>query len=68
MFELEIARGLNRGSFKVQLAPREAWVFERFVGTNLTAMWRWLRTGPVDAGCPQNTAKPCRLSQLSESG
>jgi len=48
-FELEIARGLNRGSFRVQLALREAWVFERFVGTNLTAMWRWLPTGPVDA-------------------
>jgi uncharacterized protein YbjT (DUF2867 family) len=29
--------------------PMPVWMFERFVGTNLTTMWRWLRTGHVDA-------------------
>jgi hypothetical protein len=24
------------------------WLFERFVGTDLTTMWRWLRTAEFD--------------------
>ena len=24
------------------------WAFERFVGTDPTTMWRWLRTGHLD--------------------
>ncbi|NUT96524.1 MAG: NmrA/HSCARG family protein [Saccharothrix sp.] len=28
--------------------PMPVWVFERFVGDDLTAMWRWLRTHPTD--------------------
>ncbi len=29
--------------------PMPVWLFERFVGTDLTTMWRWLRSGTVDA-------------------
>jgi uncharacterized protein YbjT (DUF2867 family) len=29
--------------------PMPVWLFEKFVGTDLTAMWRWLRSGTVDA-------------------
>ncbi len=36
--------------------PMPVWVFERFVGPNLTTMWRWLRTGNVDAD-PAETRK-----------
>lgn len=32
------------------------WLFERFVGTDLTTMWRWLRSGTVDAD-PTETQK-----------
>ena len=28
--------------------PMPVWAFERFVGTDLTTMWRWLRTGHFD--------------------
>ena len=28
--------------------PMPVWGFERFVGTDLTTMWRWLRTGHLD--------------------
>jgi uncharacterized protein YbjT (DUF2867 family) len=28
--------------------PMPVWLFERFVGTDLITMWRWLRTGHVD--------------------
>lgn len=28
--------------------PMPVWLFERFAGTDLTTMWRWLRTGEVD--------------------
>ncbi len=28
--------------------PLPVWLFERFVGSDLTTMWRWLRTGNVD--------------------
>jgi uncharacterized protein YbjT (DUF2867 family) len=36
--------------------PMPVWLFERFVGTDLTTMWRWLRTGHVDAD-PSETYK-----------
>jgi uncharacterized protein YbjT (DUF2867 family) len=29
--------------------PMPVWMFERFVGTDLTTMWRWLRTAHIDA-------------------
>jgi uncharacterized protein YbjT (DUF2867 family) len=29
--------------------PMPVWMFERFVSTDLTTMWRWLRTGLVEA-------------------
>jgi uncharacterized protein YbjT (DUF2867 family) len=29
--------------------PMPVWLFKRFVGTDLITMWRWLRTGHVDA-------------------
>jgi uncharacterized protein YbjT (DUF2867 family) len=29
-------------------APMPVWMFERFVGTDLTTMWRWLRTHEFD--------------------
>jgi hypothetical protein len=28
--------------------PMPVWMFERFVGSDLPMMWRWLRTGQVD--------------------
>jgi uncharacterized protein YbjT (DUF2867 family) len=28
--------------------PMPVWMFNRFVGTDLTTMWRWLRTGHID--------------------
>ena len=28
--------------------PMPIWLFQRFVGTDLTTMWRWLRTGEID--------------------
>lgn len=28
--------------------PMPVWLFKRFVGTDLTTMWRWLQTGDVD--------------------
>jgi uncharacterized protein YbjT (DUF2867 family) len=28
--------------------PMPVWMFQRFVGTDLTTMWRWLRTGYVE--------------------
>jgi uncharacterized protein YbjT (DUF2867 family) len=28
--------------------PMPVWLFEKFVGTDLTTMWRWLRTHPTD--------------------
>ncbi|RPI93389.1 MAG: NmrA/HSCARG family protein, partial [Chloroflexi bacterium] len=28
--------------------PMPVWLFHRFVGTDLTTMWKWLRTGPID--------------------
>jgi uncharacterized protein YbjT (DUF2867 family) len=28
--------------------PMPIWMFERFVGTDLTTMWRWLRTAHID--------------------
>jgi uncharacterized protein YbjT (DUF2867 family) len=28
--------------------PMPVWLFERFVGTDLTTMWRWLRTNEID--------------------
>lgn len=28
--------------------PMPVWMFERFVGTDLTTMWRWLRTGQFE--------------------
>ena len=28
--------------------PMPVWLFERFVGTDLTTMWRWLRTAEID--------------------
>jgi uncharacterized protein YbjT (DUF2867 family) len=28
--------------------PMPVWMFERFVGTDLTTMWRWLRTAEID--------------------
>jgi uncharacterized protein YbjT (DUF2867 family) len=36
--------------------PMPVWMFERFVGTNLTTMWRWLRTGDIEAD-PSETRK-----------
>ena len=32
------------------------WLFERFVGKDLTTMWRWLGTHPVSVD-PASTAK-----------
>ena len=32
------------------------WMFEKFVSTDLTTMWRWLRSGTVDAD-PSETRK-----------
>jgi len=28
--------------------PMPMWLFQRFVGTDLTTMWQWLRTGEID--------------------
>ncbi|MFI7673157.1 NmrA family NAD(P)-binding protein [Actinophytocola sp. NPDC049390] len=28
--------------------PMPVWLFEKFVGSDLTTMWRWLRTNPTD--------------------
>jgi hypothetical protein len=28
--------------------PMPVWLFERFVGTDLTTMWRWLQTKDID--------------------
>jgi uncharacterized protein YbjT (DUF2867 family) len=28
--------------------PMPVWMFQRFVGTDLTTMWQWLRTGEID--------------------
>jgi uncharacterized protein YbjT (DUF2867 family) len=36
--------------------PMPVWLFERFVGTDLTTMWRWLRSGTVHAD-PSETRK-----------
>lgn len=36
--------------------PMPIWLFERFVGTDLTTMWRWLAANPVTAD-PAATAK-----------
>jgi uncharacterized protein YbjT (DUF2867 family) len=36
--------------------PMPVWLFERFVGTDLTTMWRWLAVNPVAAD-PAATAK-----------
>ncbi|GAA1578698.1 NmrA/HSCARG family protein [Kribbella sancticallisti] len=36
--------------------PMPVWLFERFVGTDLTTMWRWLAANPVAAD-PAATAK-----------
>lgn len=30
--------------------PMPVWLFERIVGTDLTTMWRWLRTHEIDLG------------------
>jgi uncharacterized protein YbjT (DUF2867 family) len=30
--------------------PMPVWLFERFVGTDLTTMWRWLRDARIDLG------------------
>ncbi len=37
--------------------PMPVWLFERFVGTDLTTMWRWLRTGTV----PTDTSETLRI-------
>jgi uncharacterized protein YbjT (DUF2867 family) len=34
--------------------PMPVWLFERFVGTDLTTMWRWLRTAEFDLS-PETT-------------
>jgi uncharacterized protein YbjT (DUF2867 family) len=36
--------------------PMPLWMFERFVGTDLTTMWRWLRTGDVNADVAETHA------------
>ena len=36
--------------------PMPVWAFERFVGTDLTTMWRWLRTGHFDIDPSQTHA------------
>jgi uncharacterized protein YbjT (DUF2867 family) len=36
--------------------PIPVWMFERFVGTDLTTMWRWLRTAHLDVD-PEETHK-----------
>lgn len=36
--------------------PMPVWLFERFVGTDLTTMWRWLAANQVSAD-PAATAK-----------
>ena len=36
--------------------PMPVWMFEKFVSTDLTTMWRWLRSGTVDAD-PSETRK-----------
>jgi uncharacterized protein YbjT (DUF2867 family) len=36
--------------------PMPVWMFERFVSTDLTTMWRWLRTGDVDADLAETHA------------
>jgi uncharacterized protein YbjT (DUF2867 family) len=36
--------------------PMPVWAFERFVGTDLTTMWRWLRTGHFDIDTSQTHA------------
>lgn len=36
--------------------PMPVWAFERFVGTDLTTMWRWLRTGHFDIDTAQTRA------------
>ena len=38
----EIYRGVKGRA--PQRMPMPVWLFERFVGTDLTTMWRWLRT------------------------
>lgn len=36
--------------------PMPVWMFERFVGPDLTTMWRWLRTADLDAD-PEETRR-----------
>jgi uncharacterized protein YbjT (DUF2867 family) len=36
--------------------PMPEWLFTRFVGPGLPMMWRWLRTGTVDAN-PSETSQ-----------
>lgn len=36
--------------------PMPVWLFEKFVGTYLTTMWRWLRTHPTDVDTTETTA------------
>ena len=36
--------------------PMPQWLFERFVGTDLTTMWRWLRTADIDVDPAQTRA------------
>ncbi|HET9872225.1 MAG TPA: NmrA/HSCARG family protein [Propionibacteriaceae bacterium] len=36
--------------------PMPVWAFERFVGTDLTTMWRWLQTGQFDIDTSQTHA------------
>jgi uncharacterized protein YbjT (DUF2867 family) len=36
--------------------PMPEWAFERFVGTDLTTMWRWLRTGRLNIDPAQTRA------------
>jgi uncharacterized protein YbjT (DUF2867 family) len=35
--------------------PMPVWMFERFVGTDLTTMWRWLRTADIDVDLAQTS-------------
>lgn len=44
-------RSLWRAEFgaRPRRAPVPTWLFERFAGTGLTAMWRWLRDAPFTA-------------------
>jgi homoserine kinase len=40
-----LARGSRADTAQV---PDAVWLFERFVGTDLRTMWRWLRTAEFD--------------------